>query len=75
LKAIHEFPEWLLQEMNNQNWNPFLAHNMIEDKEWVIHFIDTDHRPLDPMHPLNLVGNWITQKALKDINNQRSKKK
>jgi hypothetical protein len=39
----------------------------LEDEKGDIHFIDTDYRPLDVFHPLNMIWNWITQKALKDV--------
>lgn len=68
LRIIHNLPETVLPEMNNENGSPFIAHNILKDNDWKLHFIDTDHRPLDPLHPLNLVWNWITQKALKDLN-------
>lgn len=73
LKYFYNFPPELLVEMNQQNWNPFIAHNLLEDKNWNIILIDTDFRPLDINHPLNLAGNWITQKALQDIKSQRKK--
>lgn len=67
LDYFYNFPPKLLAEMNEQTWNPFIAHNLLEDKDWNMRLIDTDFRPLDKKHPLNLAGNWITQKALDDI--------
>ena len=84
---MYNFPVWLLDEMNKSEENPFLAHNILEDEEWNIKFIDTDYRPLDFKQwiksnknisiwinnvALNKVGDWITKKALADIK-QRSK--
>lgn len=75
LKLMHNFPDWILAEMNNNiSGSPFVAHNILEKSNWDIHFIDTDHRPLDPQHPLNLLWNWITKKALKDIRIKRNDK-
>lgn len=72
LRIIHNLPENVLSEMNSDSdWSPFIAHNILKDDKWEIHFIDTDHRPLDPLHPLNLVWNWITQKALNDLGNKK----
>ncbi len=72
LRIIHNLPENVLSEMNNDiEWSPFIAHNILKDDKWEIHFIDTDNRPLDPLHPLNLVWNWITQKALNDLKNKK----
>lgn len=68
LRLMHNLPETILPEMNKEDWSPFIAHNILKDKDWELHFIDTDHRPLDSFHPLNLVWNWITKKALNDLN-------
>lgn len=82
LKMMHNFPVWLLDKMNKSNWNPFLAHNILEDSKWDIHFIDTDYRSLDFKDllkwdrnvPLNKVWDWITKKALKDLSKNRYNK-
>jgi len=71
LRMMHNFPERDLVELNKKWWNPFIAHNIIKEADWNMKFIDTDNRPLDPFHPLNLVWNWITQKALKDLQNKK----
>lgn len=72
LRIIHNLPESVLPEMNNDiEWSPFIAHNILKDDKWELHFIDTDHRPLDAFHPLNLVWNWITSKALNDLKNKK----
>ena len=68
LKLMHKFPNNLLNKMNESWESPFIAHNILQDENWDLKFIDTDYRPLDMFHPLNKVWNWITQKALKDIN-------
>jgi hypothetical protein len=67
LNYFYNFPPELLKQMNQNKWNPFIAHNLLEDKDWNITLIDTDFRPLDIKHPLNMVGDWITQKAIDDI--------
>lgn len=68
LQLIHNLPPEVLIQMNNDiESKPFIAYNLLRDEEWKLRFIDTDYRPLDIFHPLNLVGNWITQKALSDI--------
>lgn len=74
LHLMHNFPEGLLREMNEATWNPFVAHNILQDSEGKLHFIDTDYRPLKLICPLNIIGNWITQKALADLKNLESKK-
>ncbi|MDP2090146.1 MAG: hypothetical protein Q8K30_00985 [Candidatus Gracilibacteria bacterium] len=72
LRIIHNLPESVLPEMNNDiEGSPFIAHNILKDDKGELHFIDTDHRPLDAFHPLNLVGNWITSKALNDLKNKK----
>lgn len=73
LKLMHNFKPQDLYKMNNQDINiPFVSHNILkEDGTWDIKFIDTDYRPLQWNKPLNLVGNWITQKALTDIAQNR----
>ena len=71
LKTIHNFPAWILVQMNQVQWAPFIAHNLLKDKAGKYHFIDTDYRPLDIRHPLNLLWDWITKKALKEIEHLR----
>ena len=70
LEKVHKLPKWKFEEMNlveNNNWPVFAAHNMLEDENWNIRFVDTDNRPIDIFHPLNMIWNWITKKALKDV--------
>jgi hypothetical protein len=74
LEKVHKLPKWKFEEMNlpeNNNWPVFVAHNMIEENDWNIKFVDTDNRPLDLFHPLNIIWNWITKKALRDIKKHR----
>jgi len=76
LKGIHNFPPELLQQLKEKDWEPFIAHNIIEWVDGKIHFIDTDHRPLTLLgkpNPLNHVWRWITAKALKDLERKRNK--
>ncbi|MDD2907029.1 MAG: hypothetical protein PHH98_00150 [Candidatus Gracilibacteria bacterium] len=68
LKLIHNLPPEVLFSMNNDiGTNPFIAYNILRDQDGKLHFIDTDYRPLDVFHPLNMLGNWITKKALNDV--------
>jgi hypothetical protein len=41
--------------MHLKKLNPFIAYNILEDEKGDIHFIDTDYRPLDVFHPLNMI--------------------
>lgn len=68
LQLMHNLPPEALIQMNSDiKSKPFVAYNILRDDKWILRFIDTDYRPLDIFHPLNLVGNWITEKALRDI--------
>lgn len=68
LQMIHNLPPEILMQMNSDTVSsPFIAYNILRDENWKLHFIDTDYRPLDVFHPLNLVWSWITQKALRDV--------
>jgi len=74
LKRMHNFPPELLQQLKDKDWEPFMAHNIIEWPDWNIHFIDTDYRPLTLLwkpNPLNHVWRWITSKALKDLSKRK----
>lgn len=55
----------------NNIWKPFLAYNMLEDENWKIRFVDTDNRLLNILHPLNLIWNWMTKKALREVKKHR----
>ncbi len=70
LDKVHNFPPELLRQLKEKQWEPFIAHNILEWPNWEVHFIDTDHRPLTLLwkpNPLNRVWAWITKKALADL--------
>ena len=67
LERVHKLPKWKLKELNERTWNPFVANNILRNENGVIKIVDTDNRPLNILNPLNLLWNWITKKALKDI--------
>jgi hypothetical protein len=71
LKAVHNFPPWVLAEMNQVKGSPFIAHNLLKDSDGNYHFIDTDYRPIDIRHPLNVLWDWITKKALQEVERLR----
>lgn len=75
LELVHKVSPDLLYELNKDNGiHPFFAYNILRDKEWKLHFIDTEYRPIDIFHPLNMFWNWITQKALNEILNNPKRK-
>jgi hypothetical protein len=73
LQFAHKLPPEVLKSMNDDTTTPpFTAHNILRWEKWLVHFVDTDYRPLNIRNPLNLAWNWITSKALKDLENKRT---
>jgi hypothetical protein len=73
LEQEYNFPKELLYKMDSDTQSsPFIAYNLLRSTDDKLLCIDTDNRPIDIMHPLNILWRVYTQKILEELEKNKN---